>query len=443
MSSVLIFSSDMKDATDLPKQLNYDIEDLIKHISDNNKKYLLLSLLKINIKLKIPKQNNEYTNYIEYTDLNTDMNFLINYFLRIYDNSINIYPKNLNIIHFIIFNKLNIYNVLLFLIKIYYCDNMRLTNPPYMDIYNNGPGTCYGCSTLILNICNSYDDNNVNMLFNHNYTDLLFNGPGPTISDEISILTDKINNLQIQTDYNYNKINEDIILIKINEVSIIDDINQLNLNYNENNINKTEIMNEISILTDKINNLQIQTDNFYKLNEEYNVNKTKIIDDINQLNLNYNENKTEIMNEIYILTDKMNDTQIQTDYHYNKINEDMILIKNDIINDVKQLINENNINNNKLINEITLLTTKINDSQTQNNYYYNKIKILESKTYILNRILLIIIIIYFLIIFIIGTLFMFLIFNYDNIIDKEVLIYYYKKYIYIDDNPIVKLQLLN
>ena len=383
MSSVLIFSSDMKDATDLPKQLNYDIEDLIKHISDNNKKYLLLSLLKINIKLKIPKQNNEYTNYIEYTDLNTDMNFLINYFLRIYDNSINIYPKNLNIIHFIIFNKLNIYNVLLFLIKIYYCDNMRLTNPPYMDIYNNGPGTCYGCSTLILNICNSYDDNNVNMLFNHNYTDLLFNGPGPTISDEISILTDKINNLQIQTD------------------------------------------------------------NFYKLNEEYNVNKTKIIDDINQLNLNYNENKTEIMNEIYILTDKMNDTQIQTDYHYNKINEDMILIKNDIINDVKQLINENNINNNKLINEITLLTTKINDSQTQNNYYYNKIKILESKTYILNRILLIIIIIYFLIIFIIGTLFMFLIFNYDNIIDKEVLIYYYKKYIYIDDNPIVKLQLLN
>ena len=38
---------------------------------------------------------------------------------------------------------------------------------------------------------------------------------------------------------------------------------------------------------------------------------------------------------------------------------------------------------------------------------------------------------------------MFLICDYNNIIDKEVLIYYYKKYIYIDNNSIVKLQLLN
>jgi len=35
MSSVSIFSSDIKDVTDLPNQLNYDIGDLIKHISDN------------------------------------------------------------------------------------------------------------------------------------------------------------------------------------------------------------------------------------------------------------------------------------------------------------------------------------------------------------------------------------------------------------------------
>jgi len=99
--------------------------------------------------------------------------------------------------------------------------------------------------TLILNICNSYDDNNVNMLFNHNYTDLLFNGPGPTISDEISFLTNKINNLQIQTD-NYYKLNEDIILInnKINN-----EIKQLN---NENNINNNKLINEITLLTTQI-----------------------------------------------------------------------------------------------------------------------------------------------------------------------------------------------
>uniref|UniRef100_A0A6C0H8E0 Uncharacterized protein n=1 Tax=viral metagenome TaxID=1070528 RepID=A0A6C0H8E0_9ZZZZ len=366
-------SVDIKDATDLPSQLNYDIGDLIKHISDKNKKYLLVSLLKINIKVII------YINDYEKIDLNTDMNYLINLFLIRYDKSIKIYPTNLNIIHFIIFNKLNVYDVLFFLIKMYYSkmsDISILKNS--MEIYtwytrHNTFDTCHKCEKLILNICNSYDDNNVNMLFNHNYTDLLFNGPSPTISDEISILTDKINNLQIQTD------------------------------------------------------------NYYKLNEEYNINKTKIIDDINQLNLNYNENKTEIMNEISILTDKINNVQIQTDYHYNKINEDIILIKNEIIN-------ENNINNNKLINEITLLTTKINDSQTQNNYYYNKIKILENNTYTLNIILLIIIIFYFLIIFIISTL---LILNYNNIMINEVPIYYYKKYIYTDNNPTVKLQLLN
>ena len=110
MSYVLIVSSDIKDVTDLPNQLNYDIGDLIKPISDNNKKYLLLSLLKINIKIK-----QEYNH-----DLNTDMNFLINFFLRCYKDNINIYPKNLNIIHFIIFNKLNIYDILVFLITIYY-----------------------------------------------------------------------------------------------------------------------------------------------------------------------------------------------------------------------------------------------------------------------------------------------------------------------------------
>ena len=111
MNSVTIFSSDIKDASDLPKQLNYDIGDLIKQISDNNKKYLLLSLLKINIKIK---------QHSDYPDLNTDMNFLISFFLRCYKDNINIYPKNINIIHFIIFNKLNINDVLAFLITIYY-----------------------------------------------------------------------------------------------------------------------------------------------------------------------------------------------------------------------------------------------------------------------------------------------------------------------------------
>uniref|UniRef100_A0A6C0HA32 Uncharacterized protein n=1 Tax=viral metagenome TaxID=1070528 RepID=A0A6C0HA32_9ZZZZ len=430
MSSVLIFSSDIKDATDLPSQLNYDIKDLIQCISDNNKKYLLLSLLKINIKIEI---YHEYTSYSKSLrgGMIKDINFLINLLLRSYDDSMNIYPKNLNIIHFIIFNKINIYEVLYLLIKIYYMKSVILIQQDYpsnkiecLEIYKKASYRFSDIpngdtNELLDNIRKSYDNTNINILFNHNYTDLLFNGLN--ISNEISILTDKINNLQIQTD-NYYKLNEEC---HFNKQKIINDINhQLNIHYNENNINKNEIMNEISIFTDKINNLQIQTDNYYKLNEECNFNKQKIINDINhQLNIHYNENninKNEIMNEISILIDK--------------INEKIILIKNEIINDVKQV---NIQNNNKLISDITILTTKITQLEIKNNYYYNKINVLENNTYTLNKILSIIIIIYFLIIFIIST---FLIFNYNNIID---IIYYYNNHIYIDNNPIVKLQLLN
>ena len=373
MSSVLIFSSDIKDATDLPSQLNYDIKDLIQCISDNNKKYLLLSLLKINIKIEI---YHEYTSYSKSLrgGMIKDINFLINLLLRSYDDSMNIYPKNLNIIHFIIFNKINIYEVLYLLIKIYYMKSVILIQQDYpsnkiecLEIYKKASYRFSDIpngdtNELLDNIRKSYDNTNINILFNHNYTDLLFNG--------------------------------------------------------------LNISNEISILTDKINNLQIQTDNYYKLNEECHFNKQKIINDINhQLNIHYNENninKNEIMNEISILIDK--------------INEKIILIKNEIINDVKQV---NIQNNNKLISDITILTTKITQLEIKNNYYYNKINVLENNTYTLNKILSIIIIIYFLIIFIIST---FLIFNYNNIID---IIYYYNNHIYIDNNPIVKLQLLN
>jgi len=100
MSSVL-FSSDIKNASDLPIHLNYDIENLIKHISDTNKKHLLLSLLKNNIKILLYDEFNK-----KRKELNKDINFLINIFLRSYHDSMNIYPKNLNIIHFIIFNKI-------------------------------------------------------------------------------------------------------------------------------------------------------------------------------------------------------------------------------------------------------------------------------------------------------------------------------------------------
>jgi len=268
MSSVLIFSSDIKDATDLPSQLNYDIKELLKYISDNNKKYLILSLLKKNnYKIRINDINYE----VAYID---DINFIINIFLRSYHDSINIYPKNLNIIHFIIFNKINMYDVLYFLIRLYYLeesayiqqiDKHKITswginkNASYEFSDNKDLKYSKEYNDLIHNICSSYDDTNINISFNHNYTDLLFNGF--TISNEISILTDNINNLQIQSNYNYNKINEDVILIKNN---IINDVNQLN-------INNSKLITEITMLTEHNNQSQIQNNFYY--------NKIQILED--------------------------------------------------------------------------------------------------------------------------------------------------------------------
>uniref|UniRef100_A0A6C0H8L2 Uncharacterized protein n=1 Tax=viral metagenome TaxID=1070528 RepID=A0A6C0H8L2_9ZZZZ len=367
--SSLLFSSDIIDATDLPVQLNYDIKELLKYISDNNKKYLLLSLLKINKIIILYHECSRHSIYIPESittnpekgeEINKDINFLINLFIRSYHN-INIYPKNLNIIHYIIFNKINIYEVLFLAIRIYYMDicEIILCEPwsrVYINKYYLFDCRNVECNTLIHNICNSYDDTNINMLFNHNYTDLLFNGPN--IINEISFLTDKINNLQIQTDHYY-KLTEEYNFSKNKEISIINDIvNQLNFHHNENNINK----NQINILINKINNLQIQTEYYYKLTEDIKLIKNKLINDVKQLNIQYNENNNKLMNKIIILT--------------------------------KQ---------NKVITK-------------QNYYYYNKIDTLENNTYILNKLLSSIIIIYFLIIFIIST---FLFFTYNNIIDKQ------------------------
>ena len=95
MSSILIFPSNIKDAIYLAKNSNYD--NVLKYVSDNNKKYLLLKInIKINIYNIISKDKR--------IELKTYINFLINIFLESFHNNINIYSKILNIIHFIIFN---------------------------------------------------------------------------------------------------------------------------------------------------------------------------------------------------------------------------------------------------------------------------------------------------------------------------------------------------
>ena len=224
MSSILIFPSNIKDAIYLAKNSNYD--NVLKYVSDNNKKYLLLKInIKINIYNIISKDKR--------IELKTYINFLINIFLESFHNNINIYSKILNIIHFIIFNKMNIYDALYFSIRIYYMkDNTIIINQH----------TCISTYYIGLEIYIK----SIYSIERYNYTDLLFN------------------------DY-----------------------------YNENNINKNEILN-FFILTEKINNLKTLTKYYNnKINDlkQLNNKNNNKITILTKQNYNYNKIKTYILNK--------------------------------------------------------------------------------------------------------------------------------------------------
>ena len=98
----------------LPREFNYDnINNLITILSDNNKKLLLLYCLNEVIII-----NRNYLGPITF-----NINTLINLILRQYNMSFIIYPLNLNIIHFILFNKLDINILLKVIIFIIYNKN--------------------------------------------------------------------------------------------------------------------------------------------------------------------------------------------------------------------------------------------------------------------------------------------------------------------------------
>ena len=106
-SNIILFTPDIDNVTKLPKNLNVnDINDLINILSEDNKKKLTLSLL--NEEIKYGNQIQSYgTNDSRITQKIT-INIILHLFLRVYNNSFMIYPINLNIIHFILFNNLNI-----------------------------------------------------------------------------------------------------------------------------------------------------------------------------------------------------------------------------------------------------------------------------------------------------------------------------------------------
>ena len=185
MEYIIPIIDNINNINQLPREFNNDnINNLITILSDYNKKLLLLSCLNeliiINRAFLGPQTFN--------------INTLINLFLRQYNMGFIIYPLNLNIIHFILFNKLDINILLKVIIYILYNKNvliisnggggsLGIINQPFYqtdNIININLMESIGyrkpnslLQPLIKLMCESIDSNIININFNNNYEKLL------------------------------------------------------------------------------------------------------------------------------------------------------------------------------------------------------------------------------------------------------------------------------
>ena len=104
---------------ELPNELNYSINDLLKNMTNKDKKLLLISLLNEKKEIYFYNENNNLIFSIK-----DSLNFIINLILIEYNNLLYKYPLNINILHFILFNNLNMNILLYILINLYYEDKL-------------------------------------------------------------------------------------------------------------------------------------------------------------------------------------------------------------------------------------------------------------------------------------------------------------------------------
>ena len=104
---------------ELPNELYYSINDLLKNMTNKDKKLLLISLLNEKKEIHFYNDNNNLIFSIK-----DSLNFIINLILIEYNNLLYKYPLNINILHFILFNNLNMNILLYILINLYYEDKL-------------------------------------------------------------------------------------------------------------------------------------------------------------------------------------------------------------------------------------------------------------------------------------------------------------------------------
>jgi hypothetical protein len=272
----IILSPNIKNVKELPKELNFNINDFINIINENNKKYLIVSFLNEIILFK----HNTTINYVT-------INNLIFYLIKIYNPYFNIYPCDINIIHFILFNNLDINILLKIILLLHYNKNLKINSnyENYLinikihynninDIFSNNQEL----NKLIKELYNSLNLYIINTNFNNNYIELfLYNKEykiNETFYDKIKNISEQINENIIDRIYDLeiycNRLDN---LIDNNDNYIFNKI--LNIKYNIKNINKN-INKNFKFLNYKIYNLKKNNKN----------NKKKIYNNNNKLNNN-------------------------------------------------------------------------------------------------------------------------------------------------------------
>ena len=280
----------IKNINDLLNLFNSNIKNIVDYLSYNNKKYILNNLCledkkKLLISILDLKLNNitlscEGTRGGAMSNYNIVENININNFIFIllknyYENFI-IYPHTINIIHFILFNNLDIEKLLNVMLIIIYYKNYDINfNLKKIILKSNNNKNDIILDIFINNVLNDIYKNinilNININFNYNYNSLLLNNDHSSDLEKSYIYLSDQNKLE--------NIKSELSISDDTFVSIDERINNLE--------------NDIKIFNDSIKNLE---DNIEIIHNDIEITNNKLIN----INNSFNQFKIKLINYIFI-----------------------------------------------------------------------------------------------------------------------------------------------
>jgi hypothetical protein len=212
----------------------YDVIEFIKYVSSDNNKYILKNF-ENKINLLISLLENKITKIIINYYLINEISFnnFIFFLLKCHFDNFIIYPTNINIIHFILFNNLDIDLLLNILIIFYYIKDNKIEFNFQKEFF-----TSFGWKSTNKII--------IRNLINHNILNL-------HLINLINKLYEGINNYNININFN---INYNKLLFEKYEFNTEYQLSYFSLNNDLNSIVSSINSETISNIDDRINNLE-------------------------------------------------------------------------------------------------------------------------------------------------------------------------------------------